>query len=56
MAECASHQKNPQIPKKMDKFKEKMISHLQTQARYNNELFQKNEVFMKAARNNRLNT
>ena len=34
MAECGSHQKNPQIPKKMDKFKDKMISHLQTQAGY----------------------
>ena len=35
MADCGSHQKNPQIPKKMDKFKDKMISHLQTQAGYN---------------------
>ena len=34
MADCGSHQKNPQIPKKMDKFKDKMISHLQTQAGY----------------------
>ena len=34
MADCGSHQKNPQIPKKMDKFKDKMISHLQNQAGY----------------------
>lgn len=33
MADCGSHQKNPQIPKKMDKFKEKLISHLQTQGK-----------------------
>merc|ERR1712046_67803 len=30
MADCGSHQKNPQIPKKMDKFKEKMLTHLKS--------------------------
>ena len=34
MADCGSHQKNPQIPKKMDKFKTKMLAHLRSQAGY----------------------
>ena len=34
MSDCGSHQKNPQIPKKMDKFKTKMLAHLRSQAGY----------------------
>ena len=34
MADCKSHQSNPQIPKKMEKFKNKMLSHLRSQAGY----------------------
>ena len=34
MADCKSHQSNPQIPKKMEKFKNKMLTHLRSQAGY----------------------
>ena len=34
MGDCKSHQSNPQIPKKMDKFKDKMLTHLRSQAGY----------------------
>ena len=34
MADCGGHQKNPQIPKKMDKFKTKMLAHMRSQAGY----------------------
>ena len=34
MADCKSHQRNPQIPKKMEKFKNKMLDHLRSQAGY----------------------
>ena len=33
MADCGSHQRNPQIPSKMDKFKTKMLGHLQSQGK-----------------------
>ena len=33
MADCRSHQRNPQIPSKMDKFKTKMLGHLQSQGK-----------------------
>ena len=34
MADCKSHENNPQIPKKMEKFKNKMLAHLRSQAGY----------------------
>ena len=34
MADCGSHQKNPQIANKMNNIKTKMLSHLQSQAGY----------------------
>ena len=33
MSDCGSHQRNPQIPSKMDKFKTKMLGHLQSQGK-----------------------
>ena len=36
MSDCRSHQRNPQIPKKMDKLKVKMLNILRSQARYTN--------------------
>ena len=38
MADCKSHQNNPQIPFKVWKFKDKMLKHLRSQAGYENEL------------------
>ena len=34
MADCGSHQKNPQIANKMNNIKTKMLSYLQSQAGY----------------------
>ena len=33
MADCGSHQRNPQIPSKMEKFKTKMLGHLKSQGK-----------------------
>ena len=35
MADCRSHQRNPQIPKKMDKIQNKMIKFLRSKVDFN---------------------